>query len=251
MCYNDNIQGGKNVNTIQMNSFENDFDNKKKISIGQTFMISSKGILKWAKIEHTYGEACIFNTYEYNYIKQKDEDDILFVVKYIGNGYVQEMLTGETMLLARIDERLLEDDSDELKTADSECICTPTKYEDLENYGFDSLSMPEYIAQLEEYKLLTTKSPLICSVVEGELMFKIDEESKTEYLKHSNEERISLMNKYKEEALRSLEETIKDLDSTIQTYSRITSKTLDMAYLENEIYDFEKKVKQDSNLRVI
>ena len=74
-------------------------------------------------------------------------------------------------------------------------------------------------------------------------MFRIDDISKAEYLKHSNEEKIALIKEMKAEALSSQEETIKDIETTIQKYSRITPETLDMAYLENEIYDFEKQGK--------
>ena len=94
---------------------------------------------------------------------------------------------------------------------------------------FDFLTVPEYIEALEEYNAITTKSPLICSLW-GKSKFKIDDISKTEYLKHSNEERVALMKKYKEKALSSLEETIKNVDSTIQKHSsRITPEMLDMA----------------------
>ncbi len=113
----------------RLNNFYKDFQEKQKIAIGQTFMISSNEIWKWAK---TYDSDNKTYDYEYDYI---DDSNVLFVIKYIGNGYVQEMVSGETMLLTRIDKKLLEDDSEELQTAQSKGLFTLSRIEDYEPLG--------------------------------------------------------------------------------------------------------------------
>lgn len=229
-----------------MNDFYEDFENNKTIAIGQTFMVSSSNIEKWTKNKNTtlVSKDKYYEYFEYGYSDiDLDHSDILFIVKYIGNGYVQEMVTGEIMLLSRINKNLLEDNSDELVTADSKNIFIPTHFEDYENAEFKVPTIMEYVSELELYKKRATNSPLIYNVVDGDLMFKIDEISKKKYLEHSNEERIALMKKYKEEALSSLKEIIKEIDTTIQSCSSISTETLDMAHLENDIYNFEKQEK--------
>lgn len=74
-------------------------------------------------------------------------------------------------------------------------------------------------------------------------MVEINDESKKEYLEHSSEERIVLMNFFKKAALKSAEETIKDIDATLQKYSKnnMTYEMLDIAYLENDIYNFQNQ----------
>lgn len=230
-----------------MNNFYNEFERGIKLEIGQTFMVCASDIWKWEKsnVSTLVGKDEQYEYCEYGYDKiDNDHSDIYFIVKYIGDGYVQEMTTGETMLLTRLENNdILADNSEKLITADSSGIFTPSQFEVYKKVGY-SVPIPDYVYYLELYKKLTTKSTLICNVDEGESMFKIDDISKEIYLKHSNEERIALMKKMKEVAVKSLEETIKDLDKTIQLYSSISPETIDMAYLENDIYNFENQGKK-------
>ena len=88
------------------------YDNE--LAIGQIFMINANSICKWAKkMKNGY----YYN--EYDVIDSK-QSDVYFVVKYIGNGYIQEMLTGETMLLGGIHNFECEDKPNEL-VAVNEC----------------------------------------------------------------------------------------------------------------------------------
>ncbi len=234
----------------RLNTFEEGFEKYgERIAIGQTFMINCDVIYKWLKDKNTTpvrkGQEFVdyeYEEYGYNCMDHRHQD-FYFIVKYIGNGYVQEMLTGETMLLTNMEHHILEDNSDELVTADNEGTFTPSHFEDFKNADFEIPTLPEYIFKLETYKNTAAKSPFIVNVDVGGEMFRIDDISKAEYLKHSNEEKIALIKEMKAEALSSQEETIKDIETTIQKYSRITPETLDMAYLENEIYDFEKQGK--------
>lgn len=202
-----------------------------KLAIGQIFMINANSICKWTKKMENNG----YYYYEYDVI-DSEQSDVYFVVKYIGNGYIQEMLTGETMLLGRIFNYKCEDKPNELVTA-NECTNVLSRFEDYKNNLFGKSTFAEYIYKLELYKKLATKSPLICDANMGYSMFKINDASKTVYLKYSNEKRITLIKKLKENALLSSEEVVEDIDK----YNSISNEILDMAYLENEIYDFEHK----------
>lgn len=201
-----------------------------KLAIGQIFMINANSICKWTKkMENGY------YYYEYDVI-DSEQSDVYFVVKYIGNGYIQEMLTGETMLLGRIPNYKCEDKPNELVAA-NECTNVLSRFEDYKGKS----TFAEYIYKLELYKKLATKSPLICDVNMGYSMFKINDASKTVYLKYSNEKRIALIKRLKGIALLSSEEVVEDIDKAMKSYNSISNEILDMAYLENEIYDFEHK----------
>ena len=224
-----------------MNLNEND-SNDKIISIGQTFMIPSYCIWKWGKTE----EKGFPTIYEPDNICWNDEySDILFIFKYIGNGYVQEMVTGEIMFLTRIGNQLVEDDLDVSKLDVYDYIYYPARFEEYDEYA-DELGQKNimmYIYRLKKYRKLIAESPcLICSLLDGDEMIEIDDDSKKKYLEHSSEERITLMKKFKEEALKSAEETIKDIDAELKKNSNnMTSEMLDMAYLENDIYNFKNQ----------
>ena len=208
------------------------YDNK--LAIGQIFMINANSICKWTKkTKNGY----YYN--EYDVIDSK-QSDVYFVVKYIGNGYIQEMLTGETMLLRGIHNFECEDKPNEL-VAVNECTNVLSSFEDYKNNLFEKSTIAEYIYKLELYKKLATKSPLICDANIGHSMFKINDASKTVYLKYSNEKRIALIKRLKGIALLSSEEVVEDIDKAMKSYNSISNEILDMAYLENEIYDFEHK----------
>ena len=90
------------------------------------------------------------------------------------------------------------------------------------------------------------KTPLVYHSCGGAYLYAIDDNSKKAYIQTSEEERAIQFDNFREEAIQSYENTMEVLDKEIKEVKEIEKvppEVIDMAYLENEIYDFENQPK--------
>lgn len=208
----------------------------------------------------------------------KKYNDFLFAIKYIGNGMFTEMTTGKELALCdtsdlKIDGKYNESfnhefaiEFDEYENQDGFLDKDRRKKvyqeeDDDPNYFFNLLTETEkevffnkYIADSEKYKNISTSSPLLGLLILDVNMdgyteaIKINDESKKKYLEHTDEERKALLEVFRKRAEDSYKEACDKIDEKVNELSEIlskrvdtpTSEDLDMAYLENELYDFQK-----------
>ncbi len=222
----------------------------EKIKVGQTFMIESRYLHKWGKEKDD-----LFDTGldEFDYVEMNNHNkSILYICKYIGDGIMMEMTTRQNILMASVYN--FEDDKKEDRIKTPTWVSSglnPYKIDDLEKrreieeeYGYNRDR--SYLQRLEEYKEMIQKTPLVYHSAEGDYLYVIDDNSKREYIQTSEEERTSQFERIREEAVQAYENTMEELNKEIKEVKEIENvpqEVIDMAYLENEIYDFENQQK--------
>lgn len=111
-----------------------------------------------------------------------------------------------------------------------------------------------YIIDCEKYKKIPTVAPILGLFLQYKedsgytQVIKINDYSKKKYLEHTDEERMDLLNEFIKESKNSFKEACDKIDEKVNELSEILSKRVDtptsedlnMAYLENELYDFQK-----------
>lgn len=206
-----------------------------KLNIGDVFFINAKGLRNFGVCKETgmigykYGEVPIGCA------------DLLLAVKYIGNGIVEEMISGENILLGGQSELYYRDRN--------------LPYDDFKNVEFGkeysiSSSVEEGLKLIEGKKiavyidkLIKTKNKALefpLTFLEPDNKYEVTEESKKVYLRHDNDERRKIILVAKEQAKVNFEQIEEVVDGIIEKFS-INSENLDMAYLENDLFNFRKK----------
>ena len=175
----------------------------------------------------------------------KNDDDIMLVaLKYIGNSTFEEMSTGEKI---RVGERGITIKNQDTGTVsyfsipDAEYTYLQLNYEDyiVENPGKEHLSKYEYIQRLQNMMKKNIEYPLILS--SNSYCEEISEKSKQIYLLHTDEERKVVIQERKKLALLDSKEVNERIASSIEKLKTMISEDVNMAYLENQLYDFENK----------
>lgn len=139
--------------------------------------------------------------YTYNKIDLK-EDSVLFIVKYIGNGLIKEMVTGQTLILSNgwLDSTF-EDENKMVLDVDCNLLSVCAKIEDYH----EEISIDNYVDRLYHYRSNTAKSPLICNGY----IYDITSSTKEEYLKNADEKRREIVAKALEIATKSRDDVAK------------------------------------------
>ena len=212
-----------------------------EIKKGDIFFASMKGISTWG-IELNNSGAYGPDFMAADYVNQGFNQEcpyILLAVKYIGNGVIEEMVTGEKMLLM-LSSQYYDCKDVENKNCAAKYFC-PLTYDTFvsENYGIGILNHCKILA---EYKKISNEYPLTY-LDEDENFYSINEITKYRYIEHSDEERRMLISTLKAKALEEIKDIHKTIDSEIQKSLTLTQENMDVAYLENQLYDFERKGK--------
>jgi len=208
-----------------------------KIKIGDIFFIRCRELgCGTEEVVYTQDYERSYNAFSYGGVVCLDKSYMFLAVKYVGNGIVEEMLTGELILMY-----------------DS---VNDFKYEDVKNYslvkpgvtlkdyeiGYETSSKIAFVSDLEKYKKLIIQYPLIL-FPSPEIIYSITEESKEYYIRHSDEERKKTIEKMKDIALEQNKKIIDKIDSILNEYGNADEYMLSMAYLENNLYNFKNKQK--------
>ncbi len=175
----------------------------------------------------------------------KNDDDIMLVaLKYIGNSTFEEMSTGEKI---RVGKKGIIINNQNNGTAsyhsipDAEYTYLHLNYEDyiLKNSGKEYLSKYEYIQKLQNIMKKNIEYPLI--LASSYYCEEISEKSKQIYLLHTDEERKVVIRERKKLALLDSKEVNERIANSIEKLKTMISENVNMAYLENQLYDFEHK----------
>lgn len=241
-----------------------------------------------------YGDIC----YYHRDLITKEDRKILFALKYLGNGLVEEMATGEKFFIKKssftfVDETDLEYDDEELKDEEDDFV-----HDDICDFNLDvedeyavylvnnERTMLEYVKDLKKAKVYAEKYPLIvdaekssnyiytvdnsdypgigviCNMdicrsvaysngyefddlLENEPQIYemvLDQLLKKEYLKTSDEKRKELIECVKKLAVEDAKLITEKIDEVLNKY-KVNDELLDMAYFENQLYDFKNKGK--------
>lgn len=189
------------------------------------------------------------NVRNYTNPYRKNADDIMLVaLKYIGNSIFEEMSTGEKIRVGprgiTFDSQNKDIRSSYLSIPDAEYTYLQLNYEDyiVENPGKEHFSKYEYIQRLQNMMKENIKYPLILSSIC--YCKEISEKSKQIYLLHTDEERKVVIRERKKLALLDSKEVNERIASSIEKSKTMISEDINMAYLENQLYDFKHKVRK-------
>ena len=207
---------------------------KEQIKIGDVFMINSKYFENFVKYPFYQ-----YDVYDYEEINENGED-ILFVVKYIGDGKIQEMVTGEVFILdanGLTHENIPADYEKMPYCGDISCCVIPSKIEGCPS----ETRVEQYVNICYVYKSFAGKSPIIYS---GGRLYEINDDAKKEYLKYTDEQRKKIISQMMEIAIKSRDKVLSGIDDIINHYApTLSMETIEMAYLDNKLFDFKNKEK--------
>ena len=186
----------------------------------------------------------ILGTIEPKNLEQNDNNrlkETLFAFKYLGNNMVEEMTSGQKMFVNQNKYFLPTKSVDE-----------PTRLELKDNpnsiYFYDKI--PEKYLQrarlsntfenFRRFESITRETPL---VFKGNRLLIANDSTKNEYLKTSNDDRKKIIARIMAEASKNMNEVNKMLNKYKDISYHIPEEELNVAYLDNELYDFENRGK--------
>lgn len=227
------------------------FSNFSNLSAVETWKDNEPSKVGWQleRISYQYGE----NMGPYvGMIEIKQ--DFLIAVKYLGNGIFEEMTTGEKLINGRnplafsvsgsrtnqFEHRELPD-FDVPKNIISEDIVLDYEDYTVANLNKTTLSKIEYYQLLENLMKLHATYPLYLQSGNG--FFDINEETKKLYLRNSDESRKEIIKEAKKLALMDAKKVNEKISTTLKNMQTLSKEELDMACLDNQLYDFKKRVR--------
>lgn len=186
----------------------------------------------------------------YNYLEKLDNKlDMLIALKYLGNGIFEEMLTGEKIINVHDTVTFKTNDGFEvLHLSDYDVSSNKDLIVNYEDYVCVEqervLSKLEYSTLLQEFMQKSFDYPL--SYVGNDCMnYYVVENSKKRYLEYSDEDRKKVMTELKNKALldtkNTNEKVVEAIEKMKDTDMILNDDILNMAYLDNQLYDFENK----------
>ena len=220
-------------------------NDKGVVKIGDIFFVNSKDLSSYVFYE-SEAEA-------YGYIGQgveinKLNSSLKLAIKYIGDGVFEEMVTHQK-ILSPCDVLIYPEKYKPFKNTvmPREDLKGPrTHFYDNKRQSFIreidykiSNDINDFLKNTEELKQLMVKYPITLS--NSTVMYLPSDEEKKKYLQSTDDERRdAIMNKL-ELAKKDVADAIKVIDHQISLASDLTKEKLDMAYLENQLYDFQKE----------
>lgn len=214
------------------------------IKVGDIFFINAKSIGIWEIYDSIHTIREIKKT-EFRYDDNGHwMSGVLFAVKYIGNNIVEEMTTGEKMILTGwFGKQLLKKSKirkDKIGPANDYYV--PLKFKDFRDNDHDYF---DYLNKINGFKKISSNYLLICDKDGDETYapIRINEETKENYIHTSDESRINFINEAKKQSKENLEAAYKELDEEVERITKVSSEMIEMATLENNLFNFKNKVK--------
>lgn len=176
--------------------------------------------------------------YECGYVKNEDASNIMYVVKYLGNGVFEEMLTGKK-IIGYGDSGVTYED----KGSDDVSKYCVLNYEDYikfnSSFSDKEITIIDYIVDLKKIQKTIDRYPL--TFCETDFLHEFTDENKKEYLKFNDEERVNQLISMYNIAQEESKKISSVIDEKIKKISVITPELLEEAYFDNQVYDFTRK----------
>ena len=165
--------------------------------------------------------------------------EVFFIdAKNLGNGIIQEMTTGEFFML----------EGTILKVEDKEIVDFADHYRPFVDPNVAFLNykdISKLFNELRSYKDVINKYPITYCGNNGGIYY-VNDSTKKAYLCNSNDERKQMILSLKKQVLDTISKLNDILDSSMSKTidiieSQMNDYNLEVAYLENDLYDFEKR----------
>lgn len=207
----------------------------KKLELGEVFFIDAQAICSFGVCKESDMIGDRFGSISHKH------SDMLFAVKYIGDAVLEELVTGERILLCGEGNTYKKDFNkiyEEFMLVDfGKYYSVPLSIEGALIKTEDK-SIAMHIDKLKKIVDKAREYPL--TFLEYGSEYEVTDEAKNVYLRYDNDARRKFLSGLREQATSNVEELSATVDEIISRYD-ITDENLEMAYLENDIYNFQKK----------
>lgn len=176
--------------------------------------------------------------------KDMDAYNQFLIVKYIGHGYVEEMLSGIKIRVMNKPNVFDFEDQDTIENIyDEEGILELDTFKKFFNNSlnrFSKVDKSSMIKNLEYLKRAIKKSSLTY-IDDTDYVYELNDQIKTEYKKISDEERLKFLAEIVKKSSKSAEKCNEIINETIEKTMKIEEESVEKDYLEDQIEQFSKR----------
>lgn len=223
---------------------------KKMIKKGDIFAINYASLHYWDK-ENRYIETADGEDYTetdiidlFDFKKDMDAYNQFLIVKYIGHGYVEEMLSGIKIRTMNKPNVFSFEDQDTIEEIWNEEgileLDTFKKFFNNKLNRFSKVDKSSMIENLEDLKRTIKESPLTY-IDDTDYVYELNDQIKTEYKKISDEERLKFLAEIVKKSSKSAEKCNEIINETIEKTMKIEEEAVEKDYLEDQINQFSKR----------
>ena len=223
---------------------------KKMIKKGDLFAINYASLHCWDKV-FSYVESPDGEDYtDIDIIDLKsvsdDKSDYarMLIVKYVGHGYVEEMLSGLKIRTMNIPNVFKFEDQDTIETIwDEEGILELDNFKKYFNNKLNRFTKTDKTSMIENLECLskTIKESPLAYLDDTDFVFELDEEIKNKYKKVSDEERLKYLADLIKHSSKNAEKCIDIINESIEKTKIIKDENVEEDALEEQINNFSKR----------
>lgn len=221
--------------------------NKKIIKKGDIFAINYASLYCWDKV-YGYLESPDGEDYIHTDIIDtkglSDDYEKFLIVKYVGHGYVEEMLSGLKIRTMYTPNIFKFDDQDTIEEIGyEEGILELDNFKKFFNNKLKRLSKTDkfsMIKNLEHIQTTIKESPIIY-LDDDDFVFELSEEIKNKYKKVSDEERLKFLTEIIKESSISAGKCSEIINEAIEKTMKIEEETVEKDSLEEQVDQFSKR----------
>lgn len=210
------------------------FSDIEMVPIGTELVTSSQQLKQWVLSDDHGCDRVLYSAF-------KDgngiEDDFLISLYYMGNGIVEEKVTGERFYLSadfvwnEKDEETTYYDHDTTKYASEyNFLINAEKYIWELHYDNKDITIMDYAQNCYKFKKALKEYPITLNAYKLRVM---TDELRKEYSKYSDTKRKKAILKLKKEAVINAKKISDAIDEEFEKATEFTSDELEMAYLED------------------
>lgn len=223
---------------------------KKMIKKGDIFSINYASLHYWDKgnryIETSdgedYTETDIIDLFDLK--KDMDAYNQFLIVKYIGHGYVEEMLSGIKIRTMNKPNVFSFEDQDTIEEIwNEEGILELDTFKKFFNNKLNRFSKVDKSSMIEnlEYLKRTIKESPLTYIDDTDYVYELNDQIKTEYKKISDEERLKFLAEIVKKSSKSAEKCNEIINEAIEKTMKIEEEAVEKDYLEDQINQFSKR----------
>lgn len=223
---------------------------KKMIKKGDIFSINYASLHYWDKgnryIETSdgedYTETDIIDLFDLK--KDMDAYNQFLIVKYIGHGYVEEMLSGIKIRTMNKPNVFSFEDQDTIEEIwNEEGILELDTFKKFFNNKLNRFSKVDKSSMIEnlEYLKRTIKESPLTYIDDTDYVYELNDQIKTEYKKISDEERLKFLAEIVKKSSKSAEKCNEIINEAIEKNMKIEEEAVEKDYLEDQINQFSKR----------
>lgn len=208
----------------------------EECSIGDVVFMSIANLSKWNAIRSRDNTVAIDGMTQCDCLSDNNLEDFLIAVKYLGNGIFEEMTTHEKLISVGYGNKL---EDLEYEDANDYIPFTSDYHIDFETMNGGKEIPAAKIAEILEKTKSNVENYPLSLFTDDTPIYYVTDDSKKVYLRHDDKERQKMILEAKKEALSCTKGTLEVISQAEKSILEVTPEVLDMADLENRLFDFQ------------